>query len=254
MILIVQCVFCATSEQLHSALSSLQSMEQIIKSQKDKFLIHLEGWFKTNDLYNSYKQYVNKINLNISLKRNGINLGKAYILNKISVPTDVKYILYMDGDLKIKNVPFLSERLKSMQEKVGGLIVLNQTGDNRHNMSVYVNSLRMSGYQNFLETMYNPNNGIGVAGGAFFISKCLYERRRYPMLTIHAIDDMIWIKQLIECECEVMIIHDICVEHPFENNKKYFEWKISNRKRALNKIFDWNEYIKQINESHLYWG
>jgi len=253
MIFILQCIICANQNQLDSALLALKSIQKIIKFDSNLFLVHIYGWFANDSLYQRFESHVQKTQ-NVSLIRNGINVGKAFILHHLEFPKETEYLLYMDGDLQIQNVPFFHQRLTHIQNKTNSVIILNQLDDNRHHRAVYSYPKQISGHGDIMETIYCPPNGIGLAGGAFFTSKSIFNQCIYPMVGLHHIDDVIWIKILIANDYTVILSKDLCVKHPINPDQKYTQWKLSHRKSCLDRPFQWEIYLKEIGNSHLFWA
>lgn len=240
-ILFVKSIFCPSNEYFISTISSIIKISLFIKLLKIdniKFDLYLIGWgYKFINNMEAFIKILNHNFENIYKEYWTINYGKYKVLNTlIDFNVDFDYLIYFDHDIffdfkslfKFSN--FLQFGLPIFENKNIGLIAFNQKQDCRHQISSYENCEYINGFT------YIWSNDVGsIATGAIIMkAKVLKSLSKFELLSVYGLDDYHLCNKLLYQGHVNMIITNIYVYHPFDNNLNYSIWKKNNIIKLIN--------------------
>jgi len=253
-ILILKSVFCPTEHYLDVTLSSLYKLSIFVNLITDvEFDLLLVGWV------HNFRSYIDLSSKLCKFAYNNIyhelwtlNYGKYKILNYMidfinSSSNEYDCVMFFDHDVYLDILSI--SKFKSIANLINndklGLIAFNQKGDVRHQIAIYENSDTIGD----LKIVWPNNDFIGpIATGGFILSKAsLLKLDKFNLISVYGLDDHFLCKQLSNKKLLNIVINDIYITHPFDNNEKYILWKKENIIKTANGNID--NYFKNIEES-----
>lgn len=264
--LIVRSVFCPNDEFYKISIDALLNLFDFLEYE-DKNNINLDlfivGWAKKN----KYSCMISKmIDLkkyifnNVIINMSPLNYGKYHIFNQIKDLELDKYdfILYSDHDILFplvllsKNVLMKMSGLftNSINNKQIGLVAFNQLEDVRHQYDIYQNRIII----NDITCVYPNDECFGsIADGCFMTSASVFDVINYfDLITVYGLDDYHLIKKIHDKNMMAVVLSNIYIVHPHNDNDKYNKWK---KDRILELINNKpRKYYELIQESINFWN
>jgi hypothetical protein len=227
--------------------------------------IYCIGWVNnfTNHVIKFLESNLTDID-NIDTNFFDLNYGKYHTLNQMIdyVKSHIVYdfVIYMDHDVYFDvncvndffNLRYLIDH--QINNKNLGLIALNQKKDIRHKKDIYENEENFMNYR-----IIFPSCTGSIANGCFMISpNTLIQIPHFELFSIYGLDDYYLDKQLIKMNFLNVVIDNVYVIHPYDNNDKYTAWKknkilkmINNHSHSHN---NHDDYFQQIQDCNNFWS
>jgi hypothetical protein len=123
----------------------------------------------------------------------------------------------MDSDILLERFDW-QELVTLYEASKYAILCLNQHGDNRHNLIVYIN-------WTIIEKYKICTSEFGIAGGCFFVHRDVLIKYPFTELGKYGPDDTIYFKILMEDGQKVGVVKEIYVEHPYDRDIEYDNWK-----------------------------
>ncbi len=230
---------------------NIQSMDKFIKYLKTvnnrfkKIIIRSMGWIGSIDLserdrfyefVDQQKKELMGTNISLDIKSWESNYGKCHIFQNIDTE-DIDYVLYADHDISpiddILKDRFIVESL--FKNEINntcneiGMVSFNQEPDNRHNDTVFINSIRFNE-----RVYYYHTDNMRVATGCFItVPKIISILSKVTLTTVNGVDGVddvygeedMAIGELMNINGFYNIVSSLRVHHPFCTDVQYNEWK-----------------------------
>lgn len=254
--LVARSLFIPNKKYLEINLKSIQNTNEYFKNQSGIFYLLLVGWI--GNYRNEIDNFINNFDSvfkSIHIIYYTFNFGKYRIiqdiikyLNKQSVTN----IVYLDHDVMYDtNINSDFQKIIDLfdisinGEKIG-LLLYNQKNDNRHQSDIFDNHVIINNYNLIWSSLSHS-----MACGAFIskkthISQIIFNKP----ISVYGLDDMYLIDAIAKKKLMTLIMKDIYIDHPYDNNDKYNKWKKIIIERVINKSIS---YFESIHESHLFW-
>jgi hypothetical protein len=213
------------------------------------------GWINTySEKFDTFISLLNSSFSSIYKELWALNYGKYRIYNYIikfckDNPDKYEYIIYLDHDIyfdiKTLNMYQFLYKLKDyrINDKKLGLIAFNQLIDNRHRTDIDNNKKII---------LFESQLFGSIASGAFILfMNVINDMDYFDMLSVYGLDDYHLTKKLSDMGYANVVIGNVHVMHPFDNNKSYVIWK-KNQVLKLIKNKSSN-YFQQIQQSINFW-
>jgi hypothetical protein len=263
-ILLVKSIFCPNKKYYDQTINSIIDMIDFVNYiNKDNIKITclIIGWTKFKEYNDKIINILDKYKslfINISFDFFTINYGKYHIFNNIKkyiMHNDISTILYLDHDIQIElsdiNIFHTLNNLlrHSVSDNRIGVIALNQKGDNRHQPDIYQHKQHID---NIIILHPDVLSFGSIASGAFYASAdCFKIIGNLECLVVYGLDDYYLSKKIYESNYKHVVIKDMYVYHPFNDDKQYTTWK---RKQVIQLISDKISYQKTVQESINFWN
>jgi len=216
-IIIIQSIFIFDIIQEKRWIDSLISLDNFLENNNIEIELYIIGYnniSKENILVN-FKHIKKYIKLLLFTDKNyGKSYNVNYILNTINENQD--FLFYMDGDIILLKYENLFDKLIDISKHNFGIIALNQQQDCRHNPMIYLHQIQIENI-----TLLHSDSEYGIAGGVYFMKFELAKKYRLKEVGIYGPDDTLLIKELRKDGYVSVVVKDIYVIHPFENNENY---------------------------------
>lgn len=271
-VLIVRSVFCPNDTYFKTTFNNIYNLILFLRylDQPIKYDVYIVGFTKKTymkdlcDIININKDLFNKITFDLWI----LNYGKYRIINEINkIIKETEYIgvFYTDHDI-IMTIPdydkfffkiLISAINVTIDNKKIGLIALNQKHDVRHQHNIYENAITINNNIFVYPTIHENTDNFtsSIASGAFFVaSEHLKKIQDLELKTTYGLDDYHLIKSLYTVGVVSIVSKNIYVEHPFNNDKEYNQWKIDKIHKLLKKGDKDQDYYNDIEQSHNFWN
>lgn len=244
---IIQTIFCPNKYHLQRQKDSLKSLNESNKPIHTD--IYLEGWTANDELWDSLVSYIKDLNLSsVYIKRRKENIGKSKIVNNIMNKGEFNNILYMDSDIILEKDTIM-RLLKIQLEYPHSLLVPNYKEDCRHNLLIQKNVITTRDN----DVLLSSENCIGISGGIYLIRQEIMKSYPFRENGPYSPDDIHFFEDLVKDNINIFICKEIFVIHPFDNNKKYSEWKQSKSMNLYHKDLSKEEIEVLIKDSYKIW-
>jgi len=271
-ILIARSIFCPNSIHYDITTNNLLSLFNFLTSVKKPgiiFSLYVVGWLKY-----TYIEYITKIiklysHLFKEVKYDLwlINYGKYKMLNNLKQQSNsYDAVFYSDHDIKMpvesyNNTNFFNNLHMAIHHTINnmqiGLIALNHLEDVRHQCDIYQNHATI----NDVNYMYPDLGQHGsIACGCFYIKgNVFHEIKDFKLYTVYGMDDYYLLKKLHNKGYINVVIENVFVIHPFNDDYKYNEWKTNKIINILENINGHDkikniDYYKDIQQSNNFWN
>jgi hypothetical protein len=243
-LLLIKTVFCPTKKYLNDTIISLFKttiiIEILIKKYSLEIDLYLIGWvYKFGTLFEKCIDILKYKYSNIFKNLWHLNYGKYKILNDCInfVKNNNKYIniIFMDHDIyfNYKSIDVLYKLLSNTNEFDKhniGLIAFNHLIDIRHQLSIYDNYININKI-----VLVWPNITGSIATGGFIIKANIFSQLTdFKLLSVYGLDDYYLCNELQKNGFLNVVAKDCFIIHPFDNNKKYKQWKKQNIINMIN--------------------
>lgn len=264
--LLVRSIFCPNQEHYEKSFEGILNLFDNL-NENAGVSIYIIGWCKYAKYKDNIKKLLNTNKIKVYFDFLAFNYGKLFMYKKMSEfiknHNEFKSIIYTDHDIIFQDdIIYYFNTLNASANNIIlngtsiGIIFLNQSNDNRHQSSIYDNVIYSDGK---MFVYPNENDICSVASGAFYITRdCLSSLESINVNIVYGMDEYFLLNTILKNGYRFVISHDLKVVHPYTEDKKYVEWKISNIKDIINKInnnqsIDYN-YNNKILESHNFWS
>lgn len=233
----IQPVFAPTESLKAKNVASLKSLAAYFNKHGKVFDVAIDGWAVDDTYWNEISEVASLVNP-IYINRREHNDGKAVIVNsiydKVVKNSNYSYILTADSDMifletvddMVERLIKISKYMADMNKKKTGLISLNQLVNTRHYTMVYKNVAYMMRFNENKETIVWPDEPFGIAGGALFIPKDVWEEvGGYRKMGVYAGDDAYILQDIASKGYGYYMAKDIAMLHPHDNDEDYVKWK-----------------------------
>ncbi len=273
-ILLVKSVFCPNDIYYETTIKTLIKLNMFIglikhkknKKQIDEILtvdVYCIGWIHT---FNNKMESFFETNLNEfdSVDTNFFyhNYGKYHIFNQLieyvkNHHCTYDLIIYTDHDIYFDmactqdislfmNLQFLKNHI--IKDKHLGLIAFNQKKDNRHKKDIYENNSVFLNYH----IIYPSCIGSIASGGFMIFPEVLIQIKCFELLSVYGLDDYYLVEKLTSMNYLNVVIENLHVIHPYDNNDEYMMWK---KNKIIKMIIKNDEnYHQQVQESINFWS
>lgn len=251
-ILIIRTIFCPNSKYCDITIKNLVNLFESLKSVRGyDMIVHICGWS------NGFKARINSIIdvysslYKINVEYWQVNYGKYKMLNEVVLKNSEKYeyIFYSDHDIYFPNgvVELLTAAVNIFRRETNykiGLVAPNYLGDNRHQGTV-LNSNELFGELKKQYDMTSFGLGCYIAIAKYFGS----EKLEY--VSVYGLDDYYLSKRLFDNGYLCVVMENIYVEHPYDDNKEYDEWKVNIVNKLITKK---NIFGSSLEDSINFWN
>lgn len=252
-ILIIKSIFCPNYLSYESTINSLIKLLFYIKLHEINAKIILIGWL--NNFYDNFSIFLKLFSTNFQsfdIITFDHNYGKCYMFNKLMDSinkNDFDIFIYFDHDIYIdllnKNIINIINSVinQKVSGKNIGLITFDQLEDNRHQLDIYENTVNVNN-----NIICWPDTIISLACGAFAIkTEIFFKLKKFPLISNYGTDDTCLLTQLYDMGYVNIMLKNISVVHPFNNNKCLDNYKYNIMYKLLNNIIV--KYDETIEES-----
>jgi hypothetical protein len=165
------------------------------------------------------------------------NYGKPRIINLMTKKYDVfDYIVSMDSDMTCIDSKWLKKFLYTFDlyngKKQLGVLCANQTGNNVHFVESLKDRIKVKVYDGLNITYSEKNEGVG--GGVLITNRLNWNSiGGYRAFNIYGSDDGHFALDCLRAGKIFACLDDVVFFHPFDDDKKYSEWKVSAARNVL---------------------
>lgn len=221
-------LFCMDENGLERFENSLSSIVESNLEDVEKLII--DGWVRDDKLWGDVKELVtNIVTIDYTLKRRKINVGKSTIINEHIKDIKTELVCLSDSDIVVRTETI--QRLKSLAEYYD-IVIPDQTEDCRHYKLVH-NTIEIKNN----ESVYVIKTPEGVAGGFLLLKTKILKEIPFENKGPYGADDVEFFQKAVK-KYSVVICGDIFVTHPFDTNKKYYDWKLKMSLSSYKKLTD----------------
>jgi len=238
-VVVVQQIFCPTKDMFDFNVNSITSLAKYFEANNYKDIDFVFGGYAEPEylqrILTLYKKYFSG---RCKFFKFEDNFGKAYVVNHLvnqylTAHPETKYILTFDSDIVFETYPenaHLIDRLtnlvpyvETLHKRPFGLFGINMHGDNAHWLHKFDRRHTIGD-----EVVSWPSNGVGIAGGALFISVDLWKKiHGYQVVGVYAPDDAILMRDTVNAGHSISVVETTFINHPgTQDDKEYQSWKV----------------------------
>lgn len=254
-ILVIRTLFIPNEDYLSVNINSIKNTRDYIKKQTGNYHLLLIGWsHKFNANINPLLNLCEDTFMTSSVIHYDINYGKYRIMQDIMqyiYKKSYSYILYVDHDIlfdtkiNITNLLILFDH--SIDNQQLGLLLFNHTTDIRHQVDIYENQKCINDHELCWSTVKSS-----MACGAFITKKDFFETIKLSEpVAVYGLDDIFLIESYEKKNLKTVVLKNIYINHPHNNDEKYNKWKIEQIKQI---ICNNTSYIKSIQDAYSFWN
>ena len=211
------------------------------------------GW--ANDFQDEINQFIKNHKLNFGSIKTifyHFNYGKKQIYNDlIQFDENYEYYIFLDHDILFDDVIDLQSIYKLFDYQINGknigMIIFNQTEDCRHQHDIYTYHCKLINFN-----LCWPKKNESIACGSIITKKIFFSNLvKFDLDSVYGLDDVYLTNQYDTLGLAKIILQDIFVIHPFDQNISYCQWK----KESVIKMINGkkNNYYADVLESKIFW-
>ena len=264
--LFVQPIFGPSQHHLQRNLDSVRSMKNLLEKHPEDVKMLFGGWCINDEFWNTISNEISSAfgNKILEIRRFDRNYGKAHIVNELmSKPeaSEYKYILSADSDI-VFITPNMFERLHKCAEiseirkkTQFGLISCKHLLNDRNWPSATQRSFEFYNPKlNTKEKVVWGNLPMGIGGGCWMFSRKAWDKHKgYRLQGVYAGEDAYFSYNMKPLGLSWQIAESIPVEHPWDTDKEYEDFKLRICVRDTNGI-DKDTIEPQIQEMEEFWN
>lgn len=235
-ILIIKSLYVPNETFMNQNINTIERFLKYLATLNKRYEIAIKiiGWVNPRidgELIMCFKSRIESLkktleNMTINIEFWDVNLGKKYIFRELKIifPTyhTYNYIIYADHDISPID-DLISSRIALgtiLRSKIVAIVTFHQEPDNRHNPRAYQNNVKIMDI-NF----YYSDHCSDIASGCFITTPYYFDIFSNMRSEYVYGDEDILIPQILKDNNLINIISEKKVEHKYDNDKIYAEWK-----------------------------